>query len=177
MPPSVPQSFTRMSYSRADAAADGAAAAAATTIIERRRLLGCGIQVIELVFPEPEPMTPNKYNAEMLVHYCIRSPWQVTLSKIFNLVQKHLKDPLGFSTMEKRFPEKVAKLRPLLIYIQWVGNKDEVLKVIYGPSHLTAELPAEVLTYARSPECNVRQFAFYMASWAALMEPSKLKKS
>ena len=94
------------------------------------------------------------------------------LDRIWKLVKEHLKPSLGWRCdLEKTQPEMVARLRPQLTKIDWVGDLDEVRKVINGESALTAELPPKVLELARSPSCEVRYFAYYMAYWAAFLEP------
>lgn len=102
-------------------------------------------------------------------------PWQARekFVKIWQLVDEHIRTKLGSRcTLEKEQPaEFVARLRQPLAAIRWVDNLDEVRKVIDGESDLTGALPPEVLDFARSPACDVRYFAYYMAYWAAYLEP------
>ena len=105
---------------------------------------------------------------------CIANPPGVheKLARIWKLVEEHLKPSLGWRCeLEETQPAMVARLRPQLTKIDWGGNLDEVRKVINGESALTAELPPQVLEFARSPSCEVKYFAYYMAYWAAYLEP------
>ena len=88
-------------------------------------------------------------------------------AEIWRLATKYVEPSLGwYAVREKEQPEKMALLRSRLTMIDWGGNLDEVRKVINGESALTAELPPQVLKFARSSSCDVKYFAYYMAYWA-----------
>lgn len=83
---------------------------------------------------------------------------------------KYVEPSLGwYAVLEKEQPERMALLRSQLTMIDWGGNLDEVRKVISGESALTAELPPQVLDFARSPACEVKYFAYYMSYWATYL--------
>ena len=130
----------------------------------------------------PSKMAPREMSREMSENWkhaddfrfssmrSCASTHEMKCAKIWKLATKCVEPSLGwYAVLEKEQPEKMALLRSRLTMIDWGGNLDEVRKVINGESALTAELPEEVREFARSPSCDVKYFAYYMAYWATYL--------